>query len=224
MIIDPIEVADIQQAYRLYASLHGLDSSIDAVEQRVSAYLNNQPDSIIDLAILAFQEDRIVAPPDVVVQTWGMSRVYNLCPDGRGHVRHNVNADWFDNGCDMSCVDLDASPAHFWTTSTLSPPPDRDVRQRVEPGLRLSLVSSGGEVTVNHRSLGPLGSISDGVGKRIVELAPRNVLYLPLIDSIYEQTTELSCKLLIAMASSATTTQELADYAANAFYAQRANC
>ncbi len=224
MIIDPIDVADIQQAYRLYATLHGLDSSIEAVEQRVEAYLDNAPDSVIDLAILAFQEDRIVAPPDVVVQAWEMSRVYNLCPDGRGHVRHTVNTDWFDNGCDLSSVDLDVSPAHFWTTCTLSPPPDRNQEHNIEPGLRLRLISGAEKVAVSHRVLGPLGHLPDSVSTRIIDLAPRKILYLPLIDSIYEQTSELTCKLLVAMASSATKTQDLADYAANAFYAQRANC
>ncbi len=223
MIIDPIEVADIQQAYRLYATLYGLDCSIEVVEQRVTAYLDNQPDSVIDLAIVAFQEDRIVAPPDVVVEAWGMSRVYNLCPNGRGHVRHTVNTEWFDKGCRLENVELEDSPSHFWTVSKLEPQ-NRDAEQDIEPGLRLRLVCSKGEVTVRHRSMWHLEALPSGVGEQILGLASREIRYLPLIDCIDEHPAERKCKLLIAMASASTPTQQLADYAANAFHAERANC
>lgn len=225
LISDPIEKSEIQQAYLLYASLHGLDTTAEVVEERLDAYLANQPDSVIDLAIVAYQEDQIVAPPDVVVAAWGMSRVYNLCPDGRGHVRHAVNMDWFDSGCEVDAVDLIDSPSHFWTTCRVDCNVEPDHLRQVSPGARLRFACGAAEVSVHHRMAGELGKLSEQVATDVIAQAARNVRYLSLIDSIEEEPAmPPTCKLLVVMANSDTPTQGIADYAANAFYAQRAKC
>lgn len=202
-----------------------MDTSADVVEERLGAYLANQPDSIVDLAIVAYQEDHIVAPPDVVVAAWGMSRVYNLCPDGRGHVRHAVNVDWFDSGCEVDAVDLEDSPSHFWTTCRVDGGSVADELQHVSPGARLRFVCESGAVSVHHRVAGQLGNLPEKVAVDVLAQAARDVRYLSLIDSIEEEPAmPPTCKLLVVMANSDTPTQEIADYAANAFYAQRAKC
>jgi hypothetical protein len=76
MICDALQEDEIFEACLLHASLHGFSTDEAELRDRISKYLNNQPDTVIDDAILAFAEDRIIAPPDVVLAHWGKSRIY----------------------------------------------------------------------------------------------------------------------------------------------------
>ncbi len=221
MICDSLSDDEIYQAYSLYASLHGLDTSEEAVRQRVSSYLRNVPDETIDDAILAFTEDSIVAPPDVVLSRWGKSRVYELHALPTGGWRHQVCESWFENGCAFD----DARPvhlAHFWTQIELA---NDHLAANVHRGMRCQFkLKASGQIEVHHRRLGSIGLLPSALAEEIAHRAQLGSRYLGLIDVPLHGPLPTTCKLLIILASEQVATADVVEYAAQAFTAARNKC
>lgn len=223
MISDPIERDEIEQAYLLHAMLHGLSTDSEHITSRIDAYLANQPDDELDLAIVAYQDDAIVAPPDVVVQQWGMSRVYNVCGDGRGRQRHAVHLPWFESGCSLGDVEL-SSPAHFWINCTMLDDLDPvSVTQWIRPGARLRVQRRERATDVEHRELGAISRLDEAASTNFQDL-PVGTRCLALLDSIYDDQLFKTLKVLVVIAAASTPLSELTGYASDAYFADRAKC
>ncbi|HBE70837.1 MAG TPA: hypothetical protein DDW52_22045 [Planctomycetaceae bacterium] len=223
MISDPIERDEIEQAYLLHAMLHGLSTDAEHISSRIDAYLANEPDDVLDLAIVAYQDDSVVAPPDVVVQQWGMSRLYNVCDDGRGRRRHAVHSPWFDNGCSLNHAELSA-PAHFWINCDLLDDLDPvSVAVWIRPGSRLSLRPRAKSTGVEHREIGTISELQSPASTCFGDLPP-GTRCLALVDAIYDDCHSKTLKVLVVIAAASTPVKELTDYAVDAFFADRAKC
>lgn len=227
MICDDLSEEEIFQAYLLYASLHGFSTDEAVVRQRIYSHTHeNIPDEVIDSALLAYLEDRIVAPPDVVLDRWGASRLYELDKSSPSCVRHQTCEAWFENGCRFPTEkELIPKFAHFWTEFAIEVP-------EVEPGQSLPLsegtrlnfeLADASEVLVSHRSLGQVGRLPNALASQM-QLEPMSSRkYLPLVDSSESQEIG-KCKLLVSTSTAAVPTTEIIKYAAEAFYAERAKC
>lgn len=227
MICDDLSEEEIFQAYLLYASLHGFSTDEAVVRQKIYSHAHeNIPDEVIDSALLAYLEDRIVAPPDVVLDRWGASRLYELDKSSPSCVRHQTCEAWFENGCrfptEKECV---PTFAHFWTEFVVEIP-ELEVGQGLPlgEGTRLSFdLADASEVLVSHRSIGQLGRLPRALASEM-QLEPMSARkYLPLVDSTDARDTG-KCKLLVSTALAEVPSSEIVQYAAEAFYAERAKC
>ncbi len=129
MLSDDLSDEEVFQAFLLYASLHGMDTDEERIRSRVADYRQrNVPDAVIDDAILAYVEDSLIAPPDVVLDCWGSSRVYELaCPADQSY-RHQLCEAWFQNDCRLPDAG-EPQLAHFWTQFPLAPQLSSSVAQ-----------------------------------------------------------------------------------------------
>lgn len=207
---------DVYQGFLLYASLYGLKMDASQVRDRVHNYLHhNQPDETIDAAILAFFEDRILAPPDVILGRWGKSRVYELEAIPAGGWRHQVCESWFDAGCSFP-PDQPVRLSHFWTDlceTVFSPD--------IPSGSRCSLrLTDDTIVHAVHRRQTVLGSLPQMLAKEIASTVDADVHYLALVDSL----TNAHCRLIVTRAEAQVALDEVIEYAANAFTAPRNRC
>lgn len=223
MLCDAVREDEIFEAYLLYASLHGLSTDAQQARERIASYLNNVPDSILDEAILAFAEDRIVAPPDVVLSEWGKSRVYSLLQTPQQQWRHHVCSTWFDNGCTFFGDSRDSDLCHFWTEFPLTRP-WTSLSQELYPGIRVRLELDGTLVRVKHRQIGEIGRLPPALAREFAKPTASQPQTLSLIDSILAEAQVNRCKLLVIRASAAVTSAQIIDYASNAFCAERAKC
>ena len=207
---------EVYQAYLLYASLHGLSTDEKDVRERISNYLlKNQPDELIDAAVLAFSEDRILAPPDIILEHWGKSRVYELEPIPTGGWRHQVSESWIDAGCRFSS-ERPVKLSHFWTKLETDSLPDD-----VGVGSRCSFrLADEGNVHVVHRQRDRLGVIPQPLANEILSTVEQDIHYLLLIDMAHIQ----QCRLLVTRALADVSLTDVVDYAANAFTAPRNKC
>lgn len=213
-----INEEELYQAFLLYASLHGMSTSEEEVRERIGRYLNNSPDETIDAAILAFAEDRIVAPPDVILAHWGKSRVYELDPlPSGGGWRHQVCESWFEGGCRF-VPDAPVRLSHYWT-KLASPSVGDDIRS----GSRCSLqMTAAGEVHVLHRRNAVLGLLPEELAAEMLATSGDENRYLALIDLIDRE--QANYTLLITRALTAVPAPEMVEYAANAFISPRNKC
>lgn len=223
MLCDAVREDEIFEAYLLYASLHGLSTDERQVRKRIASYLDNVPDSILDEAILAFAEDRIVAPPDVVVGGWGKSRVYSLLQTPQQQWRHRVCPTWFDNGCHFLGDSRDPGLCHFWTEFTVTRA-WTTLSQELCPGTRVRLELDGDQVWVKHREIGEIGRLPPALAREFAQPVAGQLQTLSLIDSILAEPEANVCKLLVIRASDAVSSAQIIEYAANAFHAERAKC
>lgn len=217
MFCDTLNEEELYQAYILYASLHGLSTCEEKVRGRIESYLQNSPDETIDAAILAFSEDRIIAPPDVVLDRWGKSRVYELEPLPCGGWRHQVCESWFEAGCQF-VEDAPVKLSHFWTKlSVASTPPGLRAGSRC----RLQCMP-GGEVHVVHRQHAVVGTLAAELSAEILTTAAEDIRYLALIDLWAPE--EHRGTLLVTRALASIPVPDVVEYAANAFTAPRNKC
>ncbi len=233
MLCDAVREEEIFEAYLLYASLHGLSTAEDEIRQRITSYLNNVPDAIIDDAILAFAEDRIVAPPDVVLERWGKSRIYELIETPQRDWRHQVSESWFDNDCEFHGDQRDPVIYHFWTNVVQTRPhketqPSTELQLDAFPpclpiGTRLQLHLDG-TVKVLHRHLGEIGALHASLSEELKNRINSNLRYLALVDSINEQEALRTYKLLVTVARDEVGVDEMVSYAARAYSAVRLKC
>ncbi len=223
MLCDAVHENEIFEAYLLYASLHGLSTDEQQVRRRIASYLANVPDSVLDEAILAFAEDRIIAPPDVVVDGWGKSRVYSLFQTPQHQWRHRVCQTWFDNGCLFLGDARDPSLCHFWTHFLLTRP-WTGLSQELYPGTRLRLVLNDDQVCVSHREIGQIGALMPALAREFVGQDAGHLQTLSLIDSIRAEPAGNMCKILVIRAGDTVGAAQIIEYANNAFRAERAKC
>lgn len=240
MISDAMCEEEMYQAYLLYASLHGLCTEEDEVRSRIQSYRENQPDETIDLAILAYSEDRIVAPPDIVLERWGKSRVYELEDLPDGDCRHQVCESWFENGCSFEGEGRPASLCHFWTTFSLIAPQSADEASSADDassataslhqlalgvGSRVQFRILAGEVQISHRRHGILGVLPQTLANEMIERATReDMRYLPLVDTYPSDSGSGECKLLVTVADPCQDLTTIVAYAASAFSARKQKC
>ncbi len=223
MLCDAVREDEILEAYLLYASLHGLSTDPQQARERIASYRNNVPDTILDLAILAFAEDRILAPPDVVLDSWGKSRVYTLYQTPQLEWRHRVCPSWFDNGCAFYGDSRDPDLCHLWTQFPLAV--DWTVLSReLFSGTRVRLMLEGEQVQVAHRSIGKIGELPSSLTQEFLQWDGNQVKTLSLIDRISQEGKSQTCTLLVARASGSMTAAQIVDYITCAFQAARAEC
>jgi hypothetical protein len=223
MLCDAVREDEIFEAYLLYASLHGMSTDAQQARERIASYLDNVPDSILDEAILAFAEDRIVAPPDVVVAGWGKSRVYTMYQTPQQQWRHRVCPTWFDNGCVFLGNSRDPDLCHFWTEFRLT----RQwsvLSQELSLGTRLRLVVDGKQVRVVHRNVGEVGELPPALAHEFSQIESNQVQTLSLIDRVDCEHEVSVCKLLVTRASGNISSAQIINYTSNAFQAERAKC
>lgn len=231
MLCDAVSEDEIFDAYLLYASLHGYSTHEAHVRARIASYRNNVPDSIIDEALLAYAEDRIIAPPDVVLACWGRSRIYELVQTPQHEWRHQVCENWFDNDCEFYGDDRDPSLYHFWTQSLLHAQ-FNVLLHNITVGTRLQLQSSGQRVHVAHRRLGVVGDLPLPLSQEIVDREHCQLRYLALVDATGEAPADpansegglATCRLLITAAAADVGLGPMIAYARQAFQATRAKC
>lgn len=217
MFCETLNEEELYQAYILYASLHGLSTCEEQVRGRIESYLQNSPDETIDAAILAFSEDRIIAPPDVVLDRWGKSRVYELAPLPCGGWRHQVCESWFEAGCQF-VDDAPVNLSHFWTQLRLDSKP-----QGPRVGSRCGFQRmAGGEIQVVHREHAVVGVLAAELSAEILTAAVDDIRYLALIDVWAPE--ENRSTLLVTRALASIPVPEVVEYAANAFTAPRTKC
>lgn len=223
MLCDAVREEEIFEAYLLYASLHGLSTDEQQVRERIASYLDNVPDSILDEAILAFAEDRIVAPPDVVLSGWGKSRVYSLLQTPQRHWRHCVCPTWFDNGCLFFGDSRDPSLCHFWTEFPLTRTWTA-LSQELCVGTRVRLVLEGHQVQARHREVGLIGTLPPALAREFAQQAGGSLQTLSLVDSILQKPEANLCKLLVVRADDSACSAQIIEYASHAFLAERTKC
>lgn len=221
MICDELSQDEIFEALLLYASLHGICEDVDEIRRRVAQYTDcSVPDSTIDEAIVAYLDDEIVAPPDIVLNQWGSSRLYELAEHAGGDHRHRVCETWFENGC---CFPEFDSPSltHLWTNCELSPQQIQSLR----PGDRLRLVESNGLYTVVHRQHGTVGSLPGKLTETLPfqKIQNRRVLVIVDRDSPPDG-LPIQQRLLLVIGDEETTTERIIDYAEKVFFARRTKC
>ena len=244
MICDELSEEEIYQAYLIYAALHGFDTDDASVRERISNYLeHNQPDAFIDDAILAYAEDCIVAPPDVVLAKWGSSRFYELERSPQSLARHQTCESWFENGCRFISDEDTPRLVHFWTAfELLHAFRSGSLPQELRSGTRLSLVlESNTTVLVLHRTWGPLGSLPTALSTAMHLPPLKDRKFLALVDNTgasqsppqptspptppdQTEPTPRECKLLVMSSAADVPTKEFVDYAAEAFLADRNKC
>ncbi len=222
MLCDAIREDEICEAYLLYASLHGMNTDPEHVSARIASYLNNVPDSLVDEAILAFAEDRIVAPPDVVLPAWGKSRVYELVRTPQLTWLHHVCDSWFENNCQFCNDQRDSSLCHFWTDFAWTIP-WTVLSQDLVVGSRLRLQLDGKRVRVVHRRQGEVGLLADQVAVEIAARSSMGWRYLALIDNPALE-GPARCRILVILAASTLPSSAVIEYAMAAFEAKRSKC
>ncbi len=223
MLCDAVREDEIFEAFLLYASLHGLSTDAGEVRTRIQNYLHNQPDPTIDEALWAFAEDRIVAPPDIVLERWGKSRIYELIETPQHDWRHCVSDSWFENDCQFYTDERDARIVHFWTQLAVAPECDEAAR-KLCVGSRLQFRMHGQSVYVEHRQLGQVGWLAAPLAQEILARNALQVRYLALVDSIQPALPSLDCKLIVIAAASDVGGEQVVAYASQAFHALRAKC
>lgn len=223
MLCDAVREDEIFDAYLLYASLHGLSTDEQQARERIASYLDNVPDSILDEAILAFAEDRIVAPPDVVVSGWGKSRVYSLFQTPQQQWRHRVCPTWFDNGCVFFGDSRDPDLTHFWTEFPLTRT-WTTLSHELSPGTRVRLELDGEQVQVKHREIGHIGTLPPILAREFTQQHASQLQTVSLVDSILTGPEANVCKLLVVRANDSVSSAHIIEYATNAFRAERAKC
>jgi hypothetical protein len=210
------------------------------LEARVVRFLANEPDDLVDRAIVAYQDDQMVAPPDIVIPQWGKSRLYTLKNVTNGTQRHQVLDAWFENNCSLQGLLTDDFLAHFWTEfqqerTTLLPEtesrgPRRSIAEFLRRGLRLRLKmpsppgSEPALIEVHHLQDGLVGCMAEQISAEIQSLCGVELRYLPLVDALYEQDAWVTCKMLVTIAGPAHAAEEIAAHAESAFFAERAHC
>lgn len=211
------------QAYKLYASLHGWPCSAQDVEPRIKAYLDdNQPDEVVDDAVLAFLEDRILAPPDVILECWGSSRFYELSYDAERVGYHQVCETWFENDCRLPSNERSPRMAHFWTT--LHFPCDEKHRE-LRPGMRVQFeLGTDCQVNVLHRELGRLGVLPCEMAESIHGPGMRDRKFLGMLDLNFDPSASEHATLLVITSSQDVPVAEIVEYAQDAFLASRVKC
>jgi hypothetical protein len=228
MFCDALQEGEIYEAYLLYASLHGLETDEQEMRARISRYLANQPDTLIDDAILAVAEDFIVAPPDVVLQRWGKSRIYELIESPVGQWRHQVSETWFENGCRFTNDARDPAVFHFWTMFEADPQLVSNERaQRVLPlplGARVSFELQTDLVKVTHRQAGDMGHLPPQLTDELLQRNQLNIRYLPLVDRAENIRGSAHYTLLVTAAVPEISLECIVGYAAKAMGAIRSKC
>lgn len=240
MICDNLSEEEVYQAFLLYASLHGLSTDAELTRKRINAYVvDNEPDEVVDDALLAYLEDRIIAPPDIVLERWGASRCFELDRSNAESLRHQTCENWFENGCRFDGTLKLPRLVHFWTDFQLEFAPsnsdaaseekseadrlDRLQRKLVE-GIRLSFdFGKEQSVLVSHRELGQIGRLSHLLARELHSEAMRERLYLVLTDQRPSAKAGY-CKLLVSTGAAGVSVPELVGYSAEAFHAVRKKC
>ena len=220
MLYDAVREDEIFEAFMLYTSLRGMETDAEAARERIAKYLDNQPDVTLDQAILAFAEDRILAPPDVVIPRWGRSRVYELVETQLGQWRHQVSESWFENGCCFYGDQRDAGIVHYWTRFTFDAPG----QQRFPSAARLSLKLLDQQIEVQHREIGLLGRLPSVLASEICSSSGRFSRYLCLHDPEPAGGQPQECRLLVARAENTVATSVVVKYLAQAYEAERNEC
>ncbi len=227
MLCDAVSEEEVFEAYLLYASLHGMSTAGEEVRERIASYLNNQPDSIIDEALLAFAEDRIIAPPDVVLPQWGRSRIYELVQTPQQEWRHHVCESWFENDCEFYHDARDPELYHFWTQLAFNPE-SNNLLHRVTAGMRLQLQIDGERVRVHHRHMGLVGELPSNLAEEILGDRSKDLRYLVLVDaagaSAPDSPGPATCRLLVTVGTPNVGLGPIIAYARQAFGANRAKC
>ncbi len=234
MIADATNQDEIVDALILYTSLNGIEMSLAEATERAAAYLRSNPDDLIDIAVVAYQEDQVQGPPDIVLPQWGKSRIYKLRSVRDGTFRHLVFDDWFDRGCRLDGLVHDSTLLHFWTAFQQDPlelshlPIDSQagisLSSYLSPGLRLRFVQVDNRIEVHHLKDGKLGELPNTITDELLRLENTGLRFLPLIDSVYEQQDMFVCKLMVTLAGPGLDKTALTAYARDAFFAARANC
>ncbi len=220
MFCDILNEEEIYQAYLLYASLHGFCTDEETVRERIESYYRrNVPDETIDDAIFSYAEDHIVAPPDIVLSRWGKSRVYELQALPCGGWRHQICESWFEAGCEFQ-DNASVRLAHFWTA--IGVPGDQ--ADHLQPGMRLQFRLENNIVQVAHRKLGVLAALPVALAAEILSRAKLEIRYLALIERMDIVGEQLLCKLFVTLAEPQVPSQEMLEYAANAFNTPRNKC
>ncbi len=236
MLCDAVSEEEIFEAYLLYASLHGMPTGEEEVRQRITSYLNNVPDSIIDEALLAYAEDRIIAPPDVVLPQWGRSRIYELVQTPQQEWRHQVCESWFENDCEFHNDSRDPELYHYWTQVTLNAEFNHLLHSLIV-GTRLQFRLEEGQVRVCHRQLGFVGELPSILVQEILRDSHKDPRYLVLVDAtgasaaestslqtVSPHTAPATCRLLTTVAGTGIGLGPIIAYARQAFSATRAKC
>lgn len=228
MLCDDLSDEEIYQAFLLYSLLHGLERDPETLRQLVNSYkYHNRPDEIIDDAILAYVEDSLRAPPDIVLEVLGSSRFYELELSGDLLHRHRICEPWFENGCRFP---LDGGPnlAHFWTHVQADETAEQN-REKLISGMRLRLEYQASDtVCLSHRDFGVLGQLPSRLASelRSPNLASRS--FLPLVDRLPKKTAasgdSLSIAILVTTAHERVPKEEIVEYSAHAFRALRSKC
>ncbi len=234
MICDDHTDEEVYQAFLIYSSLHGFRTDVDSVRERIADYLERSiPDEMIDDAILAFSEDRIVAPPDVVLERWGSSRFYEL-DKSTNDFRHLTCESWFENGCQFATQDNAPRLAHFWTEFELSGEAIEFGTKLVE-GVRLQFSLAPNKVVqATHRDYGYLGDLPRNLAREIHSDRLSSRTYLPLVDKDASDSDDsdnditgqgrATSRILVTTALPSVPTPEVVAYAADAFHAARTKC
>lgn len=228
MFCDALCQEEILEAYLIYSSLHGWDSDPEQVREKVAKYYKyHVPDASIDDAILAYLDDRMLAPPDAIISRWGSSRIYELNLSECGDHRHQVNEDWFQAGCTLP---LENAPplVHCWTHAS---PTAADLE--VGPGTRLQLKRNADHslIMACHRERGAIASLGEIFSNNLFRPQWRDRQFLTLIDRVGQDAQPApgqfdvpKIRLLVVSATIEQSQDVFLDYASKAFYARRTKC
>ncbi|MEM7474997.1 MAG: hypothetical protein AAF483_08390 [Planctomycetota bacterium] len=227
MICDALHEDEILEAYLIYASLHGQTESVEQLKQRVHDYCHcNVPNAAIDESILAYLEDEILAPPDVVLDRWGASRVYQLKESSLGDHRHSVCESWFENGCQLPANAPDF--VHFWTEAGLVP----SMQHELLKGIRLQLgkTPDGDYVNLVHRQIGVVGRLVGQLSDQLASDLWCHRKFLAIVDrkqppqDSWDEFVEARLRLLVVSAGASVCTRDVVAYTKMAFWAKRSKC
>lgn len=228
MFCDALCQEEILEAYLIYSSLHGWDSDPEQVRDKVTKYYKYHiPDASIDDAILAYLDDRMLAPPDAIVSRWGSSRIYELNLAECGDHRHQVSEAWFQAGCTLPL--LDAPPlVHCWTHASPSA-----VDLEVIQGTRLQLKRNADQslILACHRERGTIASFGKTFSNQLLKPQWQDRQFLTLVDRVGQDAQPApgqfdvpKLRLLVISAAVEQSLDAILDYANKAFYARRTKC
>ena len=233
MFCEDLTQEEVFEAYLLYNCLHGLRIEEETLREQVSDYCERSlPDARIDEALLAYLEDRILAPPDVVLDRWGSSRFYELL-ETEGDVRHRTCETWFQNGCTLPAeshhgdeAEDPATIVHFWTEVLIEAGRQSIVTECLREGTRVSIMLREEESHIVHRQHGEIGQLPAGLHRQLKTPGMSRRKFLCLIDKnpLRQRDNQLFCSMLVVTSSSTTPLQEIVEYAVKAFDAPRTKC
>ncbi|MFN3190070.1 MAG: hypothetical protein ACE361_06060 [Aureliella sp.] len=224
MICDALTKEEIFEAYVLYTSLHGIPKEIAEIRQAVDQYYSGQVlNASIDEAMIAYMDDAIVAPPDIVLPKWGASRFYELAYSASGDHRHRVCDAWFENGCALP-VGPRTALVHFWSVVQGG---DEAEWEALAEGQRLSLRKdvAAGQVWLDHRKHGRIGHVPLKLAAELLSEPLSSRKYLALVDREKTPASYVDgMRILVVSADDSVDAMHIIDYATQAFCAKRSKC